>query len=336
MEEKICSKCKLIKPYSDFTLSKTVKSGRKSSCKDCDHKYYLENKQKFIDRQEKNKDKIKIYAKDRYENNKEELLRKKNKYRANNKEKIQAQGKIYRENNKEEIERKRKIYYDKTKVLHPRKNKTKEELRDNSRKCAREYYHANKEKIKEYRESTKNNINAGRRRWSSENRDKVKKYNKDNYSKNRDQKIEYANNYRFNNRDKINISRKENNYKQTIYQRERMKSDPVFKLSRVLRSRILSSIKAQNGTKAYGAIELLGCTIKEARDHLEKKFTKGMSWDNHSKTGWHIDHIIPCCSFDLTDPIQQKKCFNYTNLQPLWAFDNLSKGCKISSKNKLD
>ena len=57
---------------------------------------------------------------------------------------------------------------------------------------------------------------------------------------------------------------------------------------------------------------------------IESQFVDGMSWDNHGE--WHIDHIRPCASFDLTDPEQQKECFNYKNLQPLWAKDNLSKG----------
>ena len=62
--------------------------------------------------------------------------------------------------------------------------------------------------------------------------------------------------------------------------------------------------------------------------HLEALFQPGMTWDNHAIDGWHIDHIRPCTSFDLTDPEQQRQCFHYTNLQPLWAFDNISKSDK--------
>ena len=72
------------------------------------------------------------------------------------------------------------------------------------------------------------------------------------------------------------------------------------------------------------AINLLGCTIQEARNHIEKQFIDGMSWENYGK--WHIDHIKPCASFDLTKENDQRKCFHYTNLQPLWAKDNLVKG----------
>jgi hypothetical protein len=72
----------------------------------------------------------------------------------------------------------------------------------------------------------------------------------------------------------------------------------------------------------------MGADIETVKKHLESLFKKGMSWENHGNEGWHIDHIIPCAAFDLTDPKQQKKCFHYTNLQPLWAKDNLSKGDK--------
>jgi len=79
--------------------------------------------------------------------------------------------------------------------------------------------------------------------------------------------------------------------------------------------------------KAKCTIKLIGCDVKELKSHLEKQFTDGMNWENYGK--WHIDHIIPCASFDLTDPQQQKKYFHYSNLQPLWAVDNIRKSDKV-------
>jgi hypothetical protein len=69
---------------------------------------------------------------------------------------------------------------------------------------------------------------------------------------------------------------------------------------------------------------LIGCSITQLREHIEKQFTDGMSWDNYGK--WHVDHIVPCSAFDLFDASQQQACFHFTNLQPLWAKDNRAKG----------
>lgn len=110
------------------------------------------------------------------------------------------------------------------------------------------------------------------------------------------------------------------------YYPERYKTDPEFKLRHRLAKRILTAI--QREYKSGSTLELIGCSIDEAKKHIESQFKDGMTWDNHGLHGWHIDHIKPCASFDLTDPEQQKQCFHYTNLQPLWAEDNMKKGDK--------
>ena len=71
-------------------------------------------------------------------------------------------------------------------------------------------------------------------------------------------------------------------------------------------------------------MELTGCSKEDLIKHLESQFTDGMTWENYGE--WHIDHIRPCCSFNLEDPEEQKTCFHWTNLQPLWAIDNMKKG----------
>ena len=86
---------------------------------------------------------------------------------------------------------------------------------------------------------------------------------------------------------------------------------------------------ALNGAaKSASTLELIGCDLDFLQIHLEHQFTPGMTWANHNYEGWHIDHIRPCASFDLTDPEQQKQCFNYTNLQPMWGTENMSKSAK--------
>ena len=109
----------------------------------------------------------------------------------------------------------------------------------------------------------------------------------------------------------------------------RLKEDLQYKLSGLLRSRIKGALRCLDISKACKSMELLGCTIAHLRDHLEAQFTAGMTWGNMGKGGWHIDHIIPCAFFDLTKPSHQKVCFNYQNLQPMWASENCSKQDKI-------
>ncbi len=106
----------------------------------------------------------------------------------------------------------------------------------------------------------------------------------------------------------------------------RYRKDIQYKLMVTQRARLWHALKGR-GAKSSSTIILIGCSVDHLRQHLEAQFTEGMTWDNHGE--WHIDHINPCASFDLTDAEQQRECFNYTNLQPLWAKDNLSKGAKI-------
>ena len=99
----------------------------------------------------------------------------------------------------------------------------------------------------------------------------------------------------------------------------------LSKLAHILRARIFVAIKKNNTKKTTKTSELLGCTVEQVRQHLELLFTEGMNWDNYGLHGWHIDHIKPLNMFDLTDPEQQKQCFHYTNLRPLWSSDNWSR-----------
>lgn len=107
----------------------------------------------------------------------------------------------------------------------------------------------------------------------------------------------------------------------------RSKNDPNHRIKVLCRSRTRLALLGI-GAKSARTQELLGAPIEVVRAHIESLFQPGMTWENAGKDGWHIDHIRPCASFDLTDPEQQKACFHYTNIQPLWAKDNLSKSDK--------
>jgi len=137
--------------------------------------------------------------------------------------------------------------------------------------------------------------------------------------------------YQIDNKEKLKLYDQnylKQNYKQIIeririYRNEREKIDLDFKLANYLRSRLNKAL--HNNQKAGSAVDDLDCTIEELKKYLESKFEPGMTWDNWSVHGWHIDHIKPLSKFDLTDPEQFKIACRYTNLQPLWAKDNLVK-----------
>ena len=203
----------------------------------------------------------------------------------------------------------------------------------------RKYYVNNKEKITEankaWKSSNKEEYAKYKKQWYEENKADISARSKYLYNKNREQiredrRIKYHANL-----DEILIKRAEY-YKanksdilkrQTTRHKQRIKTDAGYKLAHNLRCRTRLALMGQN--KASTTESLLGCTFEHARYHLESQFTDGMSWDNWSMHGWHVDHIIPCASFDLTDPEQQRQCFHYTNLQPLWARDNLRKSDKL-------
>ena len=105
------------------------------------------------------------------------------------------------------------------------------------------------------------------------------------------------------------------------------KTNAEYRLVENLRGRFLKAIR--NNQKSGHTLELLGCTIEHLKQHLESQFEPGMTWDNYGKNGWEIDHIVPCSYFDLTKEENQRICFNYRNLQPLWARDNYKKSDEV-------
>lgn len=109
------------------------------------------------------------------------------------------------------------------------------------------------------------------------------------------------------------------------YQRERWKNDINWKLKCRLRWFLRQGLKGRQ--KCTRAEELLGCDIESFKLHLESLFQPGMSFENYGK--WHIDHIMPCAIFDLTNREHQKRCFHFSNLRPLWAEDNLRKSASV-------
>ena len=175
---------------------------------------------------------------------------------------------------------------------------------------------------KAYREANRDKEKARKKAYREANIDKTKAYNK-----------AYFKTYREANPDKLKAKdkayREANRDKINARQNNRTKIDIQYKLSRRLRNRLYCAL--QGNFKNGSAVKDLGCSIDELKTHLESKFHSGMTWDNWSFEGWHIDHIKPLASFDLTDRKQLLLACHYTNLQPLWAIDNLSKGDRTES-----
>lgn len=186
--------------------------------------------------------------------------------------------------------------------------------------CKREYKLLHKDRDKKqgllYREQNRLKLNKQSKEYYSNNKDHVKSYQK---------KYELVNKETRKNQHKINYQEnKENRIKTQIeYQKVKRLIDVNFKILGNCRNRVYLALK--NNQKSGHTLDLIGCDIITLKLHLEKQFKVGMTWNNHGLYGWHIDHIIPCAAFNLSDPEQQRKCFNYTNLQPLWAEENLVK-----------
>ena len=111
------------------------------------------------------------------------------------------------------------------------------------------------------------------------------------------------------------------------YRSNRRKEDMFFKIKGNMSGRLSDLINKRN--LSVNTLELIGCDRETFISYIEKQFTEGMTWENYGLKGWHVDHIVPLSSFDLTIESEVKKACHYTNLQPLWWKDNLEKGNKV-------
>jgi len=185
----------------------------------------------------------------------------------------------------------------------------------------RQYYLQNKERklayAKKYREENFEKVATVKKEWQERNKAQLSEKKKEHRQNNLKE-------IRSNERASYGRHKEKKIKRKVAYCRERRQVDPVFRMTNNLRKRLTDALAGRN--KSAATLELLGCSVCDLKLHLESNFTEGMTWENYSFSGWHIDHIRPCASFDLSCPEQQKQCFHYTNLQPLWAEDNLRKG----------
>lgn len=202
---------------------------------------------------------------------------------------------------------------------------TVEKRREYYRIKAKEWRKNNPEKVYAINHSEANKVRQARYRASHKHIDRkpyMAAYNKAYYQKNKEKEINRVRQYAKNNPETVKETRRKNWLKIGGY-----KKGTNGRLALDIRRRI--GIALKKGYKTSSVEVLLGATISELKIHLEKQFQVGMSWENHTLLGWHIDHIIPLSSFDLSKEEEQRKAFHYTNLQPLWSTDNLRKSNRM-------
>lgn len=199
-------------------------------------------------------------------------------------------------------------------LINERQNKARAENPEHFKKKARESYgRHSKKRAKEKRDARKADPQhhreisrrAAEKRKSDPIRDKKhKEWQKKYYQENKEKLLEWDRNYR--------------------------NTSPQRKISMRLRNRINMILRYKQGIEKKASTEvLLGCSIEKAKEWLEVQFTEGMTWDAFLAGEIHIDHIRPCASFDLAKKSEQLECFNWKNLQPLWAKENLEKGARF-------
>jgi|TARA_R110002020_G_scaffold443297_1_gene654536 hypothetical protein len=257
------------------------------------------------------KERRKEYDKKRYPKIKEQQKE----YQLKNREHIRERTAAYYLKNKEKIKEKRKKYYLKNpgiKKEHDKKYRLKN--KEKIKEYHKEHYLKNKERI--LTRSRKYRINT--------------EYDKKRYRKNKKQELKRSAEYRLKNSEKIKEYQKEYNSRLEVRIRTKARlknkyhTDINFRLENLCRSRVYQALKFNH--KSARTMELIGCTVGELRQHLESLFEPWMTWENQGRGGWDVDHIIACAKFDLTDPVQQRICFHWSNLQPLEHIANIKKG----------
>jgi hypothetical protein len=185
---------------------------------------------------------------------------------------------------------------------------------DNVKKRKKKWRDNNKEKIKKHYLETKESVLNYQKKYREENEEKILESKKKYYNENKDVILL-----------KTKIYRKKNKQKRNSLEKNKKKNDKIYQLLTGMRSRLSTYLKKQNITKRNRTFEIIGCSPEFLKEHLEKQFISGMTWENRNE--WHIDHIIPLSSAKTEEELY--KLCHYTNLQPLCAEDNIKKSNKI-------
>jgi hypothetical protein len=172
-----------------------------------------------------------------------------------------------------------------------------------------------------------------------ENKEKIDLRNKLYNSKNKEKLLLSRKNYENKNREEINTKRRRSyleNKKKIIarcveYQKNKYKTNPTFRTYEKYRRRINDALNVLGVNKSVHTREGLGCTAFEFKEYIQSLFEPGMNFENNKSRKWHLHHIKPCHTFDLKDPEQQKKCFHYSNIMPMWENEHIALHAKDRS-----
>ena len=290
MTTKTCTQCKVNREISLFINAKNKEC---KTCETCREKS-LKSKQKRSDIQK--------------EYNKE--------WRKKNKERVQLYNKSYRQDKDWSVVKQEEKIVDAPKISKRKEHVVIDDI--TGKNCS---------KCKDWKPLERYNKSSSRwdglkvtcmdcyTEYREKNKERMTEYNKKYWVETKEEQTEKHREWKDKNRDHINE-----------YFKNKRKTDPNYQISDNLRSRLRKALKDQNVKKTQRTLDYIDCSIDFLKGWLESKFKEGMTWENYGE--WHIDHIKPCSKFNLSNEEEQKKCFNYKNLQPLWASENTSKGAK--------
>lgn len=213
-------------------------------------------------------------------------------------------------------------------------SKSSQAAKAKAREYAKTWYLKNREKVLEARRTyyAKNKAKVGKRAaaYKEANREKVQESQKRYRDKTKEKQRAYLEKYRKDHAERIKIKVKEYQSKPEAKKKRRHRlkwrydTDANYRAALAARRIARRAVKAGSIKESTQAI--IGCTIAELKAHIEAKWKPGMTWNNNTNFGWHIDHIVPLSKFDFKCPLQSALACHFTNLQPLWAADNMRKG----------
>lgn len=197
-------------------------------------------------------------------------------------------------------------------------SRKKYSLTNKGKKSINKYQKSDKRKkvLKKYNQSAKGKITSRKYNQSDKRRSTVRNY----YATPEGKKIVQKRNYRYSKSEKGKSNKRR-------YVKKKYNSDAIFKLRRIVRRRLNHFLEIRQMRKTNTTFLMVKCNPEFLKKHLEKQFLPGMTWRNNTKNGWHVDHIVPLSSAE--NPKDVERLMHYSNLQPMWATENLKKGNKI-------